>query len=99
MTEGTGVPSAAGVAALESDTLSAMELLEAATLPDGAGDSTESLGSTDSLGTGDSSLGDFSSSKSRRSAELTDNVTSKPCLLPDFRRPSPDLGGILRCYL
>ena len=85
------MPSGAGVAAFDSEALSALSALStlelllellAATEADEAGEALDALGS--SL-MGDSSLGD-SAGKSSRSLEFeTERVTSKVGLPPDFR--------------
>lgn len=90
---GTGVPSATGVAALESEALSPLETPDTGRLPEGAGESTDSFGSVDSFGTGDSASGDSIFMTSRSLDEGILRVTSKPGLLPDLRRPSA-FGGI-----
>lgn len=96
MADGAGVPSplvpsAAGVAALESDALSALEPLVAgcAAGASGTGELVFSLMSF----SGDSSLTGWGSRPkiSRNLAGETLRVTSKPDLLPDLRRPSVDL--------
>lgn len=97
---GAGVPSAAGVPAagvpaLESDALSPLELAAVATLPDGAGELIESFGSVDSFDAGDSSSPESALMSLRSLEEGTVNVTSKPALPPDFRRPSAAFGGIV----
>lgn len=100
MADGAGVPSplvpsATGVAALESDALSPLEPLvtgcAAAAAASGTGELVFSLMSF----SGDSSLTGWGSAPkiSRNLEGETLRVTSRPDLLPDLRRPSVDLAG------
>lgn len=89
MVDGAGVPSGAGVAALESDALSPFEALAASWVAEGAGESTTSLVSL----MGDSSLMDWGSTISRSFAGDTVSLTSRVGLLLDFRRASMDFDG------
>lgn len=74
-----GVPSAAGVAAFESDAASPLEIAGAA---EGAG---ESFASTVGFGSsGVSSFGDSSGKISRSCDDGTLSVTTRPALEPDF---------------
>lgn len=91
MEVGAGVVSAAGVAALESDALSPLlELLGAASVAEGSGDS---LVSVVSLIGDSSSSTDLGSTSSRSFGAETFKVTSRLGLLPDFLRPSAVLLG------
>jgi hypothetical protein len=85
VTEGAGVPvtSAAGVAALESDAISPLEMTGAAGVADLAGDS-GALGSS----MGVSSLMDSGSTSSRSREGVMLSVTTRLGLPPDFRRLS-----------
>lgn len=84
MTDGAGVPSAAGVAVLESDAFSPLELTGADEL---AGESLTSLGTGTSLTEGVSSL--MKPGKiSRSRAGDTARVTTRLGLPPALRRPS-----------
>lgn len=86
MAESAGVPSATGVAALESEAFSPVEAGGAAAgVPEVAGDSFVS--SCNSL-TGTSLSTESGSSSSRSRAGDTVRVTSNVGLEPDFRRPS-----------
>ena len=88
MTDGAGVPPAAGVVGLESEALSPLEVGAACRVADVAGDSCDSLMSL----AGDSSLTDWGSMISRSLPGETVRVT-RPGLPLDFRRTSLDLLG------
>lgn len=91
MADGAGVPSAAGVAAFESDAVSALPLA-AGTGVDG--DSLASLESFWSLAVaGDSGLVASWPMASRRMEDGTDRVMIKVGLPPDLRRLSDVLVG------
>lgn len=96
MTDGAGVPSAAGVAAFESVAFSPFAVGAAATLAELEGDSLTSLGSEGDLAEGVSSLMESGSTISCSRREGTVKVISRPALPPDLRRASADLavGGI-----
>lgn len=89
MDEGPGVPSAAGVAAFESDALSPLEAVRAAAA-DSEGDALTSFA-------GDSSLTASGDMSRCSSSDETLSVTTMVGLLPDLRRPSPVflLGGAI----
>lgn len=87
--DGPGVPSAAGVAAFESDALSPLVFAGAA-VAESEGEALTSLA-------GDSSLIEAGSKSRRSSSDEILSVTTIVGLLPDLRRPSPEflLGGAI----
>lgn len=97
MPDGAGVPSAAGVAALESDAFSPLEVVGAATLAELVGELLTSLGSEGSFTKGVCSSIDSGKRSTRSCAGDTAKVTSRLGLPPDLRRPSAALpdGGIV----
>lgn len=97
MAEGAGVPSAAGVATLESEGASPEPLAAAAGVSGDSFVSTISFGSL--AAAGDSSFVGSSSKSSRSWSDGTESVTTRLGLPPDFRRPSEDFvgGAILMC--